>query len=105
MAVAENPIGARAGDFVTLVTDSGRILGLAMLVYLLPLVLFFAGYALGAWMGINPTLAGVIGFGLGVVIIIVTDRILQKKDNTVYTIKSFAPGLGRGAGQGEHNHD
>ena len=55
--------------------------------------------------GINPTLAGVIGFGLGVVIIIVTDRILQKKDNTVYTIKSFAPGLGRGAGQGEHNHD
>ena len=104
IAVAENPIGARAGDFVTLVTDSRQILGMAMLVYVLPLVLFFAGFALGAWMGFYEALMGCAGFVLGVGIIVWADRRLQKKNSTAYTIKSYAPGQGRAAGTGEHNH-
>ncbi|MDR3207720.1 MAG: SoxR reducing system RseC family protein, partial [Oscillospiraceae bacterium] len=47
---ARNLLGAAAGDLVTLSTDGRRVLGLASVVYLLPLLFFFAGYAVGvAW--------------------------------------------------------
>lgn len=104
IAVAENPIGAQAGDFVHVSTDSRQILGMAMLVYVLPLVLFFAGYALGDWLGIGGGLMGGLGFVLGVALIVVGDRIAQKKDNTVYTITGYAPGQGSAGRKGEHYH-
>ena len=103
IVTAENPIGAGTGDFVNLQTDSKQILGMAMLVYMLPLVLFFAGYALGEWLGLGGLLMGCLGFALAVVCIVIGDRWAQK-NSTVYTIKSYAPGLNPGAGKGEHNH-
>ena len=104
IAVADNPIGAKAGDFVKVSTDSKQILGMAALVYMLPLVLFFGGYALGDWVKLGGALIGGLGFVLGVVLIVVGDRIAQKKDNTVYTIIGYAPGQGPGARKGEHHH-
>ena len=104
IAVAENPIGAKAGEFVKVVSDSKQILGMAMLVYVLPLVLFFAGYALGDWLKLGSALIGCLGFVLGVVLIIAGDRAAQKKNNTVYTITGYAPGQGPKARKGEHNH-
>ena len=103
-AVADNPIGAKAGDFVKVTTDTKQILGMATLVYVLPLVLFFAGYALGEWLGLGGALVGCLGFVLGVALIILGDRIAQKKNNTVYTITGYAPGQGPGVRKGEHNH-
>lgn len=94
--VAENPIGAVAGDFVNVRTDSGQILGMATLVYVLPLVLFFLGYGLGAWLGFGGGLGGGLGFVLGIALIILGDRIAQKKVQTVYTITGYAPGQGYG---------
>ena len=94
IAVADNPIGAKAGDFVSVATDSGQILSMAMLVYLLPLVLFFAGYALGEWLGVGGGWIGGLGFVLSIGIIVAGDRIAQKKNNTVYTITGYAPGQG-----------
>ena len=46
IAVAENPIGAKVGEFVKVSTDTKQILGMAMLVYVLPLVLFFGAMPL-----------------------------------------------------------
>lgn len=43
-ATAENPIGAKVGDRVTVESATGRILLYAALVFLLPLVLCFAGW-------------------------------------------------------------
>ncbi len=103
LAVAENPIGAKAGDFVNVATDTGQILSMAMLVYVLPLVLFFGGYAIGEWLHLGGALMGGIGFAIGVGLIILGDRIAQKKDNTVYTITGYAPGQGP-ARQGGHHH-
>ena len=103
-AVADNPIGAKAGEFVKVSSDTKQILGMATLVYVLPLVLFFVGYALGEWVKMGGTLGGSLGFVLGVVFIVIGDRIAQKKDNTVYTITGYAPGPGPGARKGEHNH-
>lgn len=104
IAEAENPIGAEAGDFVKVETSTGQILGMAMLVYAMPLVLFFAGYALGEWLGWGGALMGSLGFALSVVLIVISDRIIQKKQNTVYTITGYAPGLGPSGGKGEHYH-
>ena len=78
IVTAENPIGAKTGDFVNLQTDSRQILGMAMLVYMLPLVLFFAGYVLGEQLQLGGTLMGVAGFALAVVCIIIGDRRAQK---------------------------
>ena len=104
IAGAENPIGAKVGEFVKVSTDTKQILGMAMLGYVLPLVLFFGGYALGDWLKLGGALVGCLGFMLGVVFIVVGDRIAQKKDNTVYTITGYAPGQGPGARKGEHHH-
>ena len=104
IAEAENPIGAQAGDFVKVATSSGQILGMAMLVYAMPLVLFFAGYALGDWLGLGGGLMGGVGFALSIVLIVISDRIIQKKNNTVYTITGYAPGQGPAARKGEHHH-
>lgn len=43
-AVAENELGARPGDTVQVESESGRVLGMAAALYLVPLVLLFVGY-------------------------------------------------------------
>ncbi|MGM9606382.1 MAG: SoxR reducing system RseC family protein [Oscillospiraceae bacterium] len=43
-AVAENELGARPGDTVRVESESGRVLGMAAALYLVPLVLLFVGY-------------------------------------------------------------
>ncbi|MGN1003352.1 MAG: SoxR reducing system RseC family protein [Oscillospiraceae bacterium] len=43
-AVADNEPGARPGDTVRVESESGRVLGMAAALYLVPLVLLFVGY-------------------------------------------------------------
>ncbi|MBQ8351862.1 MAG: SoxR reducing system RseC family protein [Clostridia bacterium] len=47
-ARAKNPIGARPGDRVRVATPEGRVLAYAALVFLLPILLSFVGYLVGA---------------------------------------------------------
>lgn len=91
---AENPIGAREGDFVTVSTDTGHVLSMAVVVYVIPMVLFFLGYALGYALGVSGGIVGGIGFAIGVVLIVLADRYYQKRKKTVYTITGYAPGQG-----------
>ncbi len=67
VARARNPVGAHPGDRVVVETSSKEVVGLAALVYLLPVVLFFAGYAAGGalWGGIAffACLGGVVFWG------------------------------------------
>lgn len=87
---AQNPIGARPGDLVTVSSETGPVLKAAAVLYMLPLVLFFGGYALGAVLGLSGGAVGGIAFVLSVGLIVVYDRHMAKKDNTVYTIKELA---------------
>ena len=81
---AENPIGARVGDLVTVSSDTKSVLTAAAVVYLLPLVLFFLGYALaGGW-------GGGAAFMMGVAFIVWFDRYTARKNDTVYTITGYA---------------
>lgn len=72
---AENTVYATPGDRVVLESGTRSIMGAAMLIYMLPLVLFFSGYAVGALAGfaqggcVIASLAGaVIGALLAVLI-------------------------------------
>ena len=94
IVTAENPIRADVGDLVVLTSDTASVMKAVMAVYLIPLVLFFAGYALGAHLGIGGGWMGALGFALGIVAAVCFDRHTAKKNNTVYTITGYAPGQG-----------
>ena len=87
---AHNPIGAKTGDLVNVQSETGPVLKAAVVLYMLPLVLFFGGYAAGEVMGLSGALCGCLAFVLSVALIVVYDRHLAKKDNTIYTITDFA---------------
>ena len=87
---AENPIGARRGDLVKVESDTGTVLKAAVVLYVLPLVLFFLGYYLGTLPGSFGALGGCLGFVLGIVLVVVYDRKVVKKSNLGYTITAYA---------------
>ena len=87
---ARNTIGARAGDFVRVETSTKDVMTAVFVVYMLPLVLFFAGYALGANLGVSGGALGCAGFGLGLLCAVALDRHRTKKKQTVYTITGYA---------------
>ena len=82
---ARNAIGAKPGEVVIVKSDSAPVLRGAVVLYILPLVLFILGYLLTAsgW-------GGCLGFVIGIVAVIVYDRKVAKKEETVYTITGYA---------------
>lgn len=86
---AVNAIGARAGDFVTVTSETGPVLKAAAILYTIPLVLFFLGYLLGAWWHLGG-IAGCIGFALGIALAVLYGKRMGKKEKTVYTITGFS---------------
>jgi sigma-E factor negative regulatory protein RseC len=87
---ARNPIGARPGDTVTVESATGPVLKAAAVLYLMPLVLFIAGYLVGMQWGLGG-LTGALAFGLSVGLVIAYDRFVMKKKNTEYTIVGYGP--------------
>ena len=90
LLTARNPIGARAGDLVVIQSETGPVLMGAAVLYMLPLVLFFAGYALAVALDQSGALFGALAFVLSIVLIVVYDRRMAKKENTIYTIPGYA---------------
>ena len=99
---ADNPIGARPGDLVKVESSTAPVLKAAMVLYVLPLALFFLGYWLGTLPGAFGALGGVLGFVLGVVIVVAYDRLVVNKANIRYTITAFADMTN--VGKEEENH-
>ncbi len=87
--VARNRIGAKAGDMVIVSAESAPVLKAAAVLYILPLVLFFAGYIGGAYLGLSGWL-GALGFLIGIAAVVVYDRVAARKKETIYTITGFA---------------
>ena len=100
----DNPIGAKAGDLVTIEAATGPVLRGAAVLYMMPLLLFFLGYALGAVWG-RGGLAGCISFVLGIALVIVYDRRVAAKANTAYTITGFAGGTPGSMKKGDNDLD
>lgn len=105
LLTAQNPIGAGVGSLVTIQSATGPVLKAAVVLYVIPLVLFFAGYLLGALVWNAGALVACLGFLLGVVLVVLYDRRLSKQAETIYTITGFAgDSLLKSAGKGDHNH-
>ena len=87
---ADNPIGAKPGDLVTVESATGPVLKAAVVMYLLPMVLFFAGYALGAALWQQGALMGCMSFVVSIGLAVIYDRKIVKKQDAEYTITGFA---------------
>ncbi len=90
LLTADNPLGARPGELVTLRSASGPVLKAAAVLYMLPLLLFFAGYAVGPVLGLPGGISGALAFLLSIFLIVLYDRRMAKNENTVYIITGYA---------------
>ena len=90
LVTADNPIGARPGDLVNIRSETGPVLKAAVVLYMMPLVLFFIGYGVGAAMNISGGITGSLAFVLSIVLIVMYDRRMAKQDSTIYTITGYA---------------
>ena len=105
LLTADNAIGAGVGDLVTVRSESAPVLKAAAVLYLMPLVLFFAGYAAAAVLDRSGSMWGGAAFVLSVLLIIVYDRRMAKKDKTIYTITGYAgDSLLRSGKKGDNHH-
>ena len=87
--VAENLVHAMPGDTVTVESATRKILGAAVLVYLVPFALFFAGYFLCAAAGLGEggcAGVGVAGFALGIALAIAFDRRMRRRRGFTFRI-------------------
>lgn len=88
---ARNPIGAKPGDLVLVHSSSAPVLAGAAVVYLLPLVFFFAGYLLGEQLWQRGGLVAFAAFGVALVLARCYDRLVAAKRKTEYTIIGYGP--------------
>lgn len=66
---AFNSCGAQVGDTVTVESATAGVLGAAALLYLVPILLFFVGYAIGSGLALSKSGAiagGGVGFAIGI---------------------------------------
>ena len=87
--VANNPIGAKPGQVVTVRSESGPVLAAAAVLYVLPLLMFFAGYLLVETIYQKGALGGCVAFGLGIAFAAIYDRKVAAQRKPTYTITGF----------------
>jgi len=90
---AENPIRAAVGDMVTISTSSSAVLLSAVVLYMIPVILFFVGFWVGLRLAFFKELMGCIGFMLGIAFAVTYDRKVLVKRKINYTITGFAQNI------------
>ena len=75
--VAKNRVSALPGQRVTIESKTSDVLGAAALLYIVPFILFFIGYAIAAALHLTEglcILAAAVFFGIGVALNVVIQR-------------------------------
>ena len=93
--VAANGIGAQPGDMVTVESSTKGVLGAAVMVYVVPFLLFFIGYFAAAALGLpggGSAGVGGIGFALGLVLAVLWDRRVRRQQSISFRITAIAAG-------------
>ena len=84
-----NPIGARPGQKVVVQSDTQKMLRIVALVYLIPVVLFLAGYVIPTMLSASAGLSifiAVLGFVAGILIAVRYDRFLRRQGGLSFRI-------------------
>ena len=101
---ARNPIGAQRGDLVVIESETQAVMKAVGIFYVLPLVLFFAGFLLGELWDLGALLGG-LGFVGAIALAVIYDRKIAKKEE-VHTITGYAGDyLLRSVEKGDNNLD
>jgi sigma-E factor negative regulatory protein RseC len=87
--LAKNRIGAKPGQKVVIASASSKVYGAALLVYIMPLVLFIAAYAVAAFAGAGEGLrigVSFLGLSLGAAILVLSQRLKSNKEPITFEI-------------------
>lgn len=84
MVDADNFVGAQKGDDVIVRSDTNRVLKLAAMLYLMPMVLFFLGYFLMPGGEGARTLVGAAAFVIGILICMYVSRSMKKNNKEMH---------------------
>ena len=88
-ATAVNSVQAQVGEIVTVEGSSKQILGMAAIVYSIPLILFFVCYGICAAFGFAEgfsIIAGIAGFVIGILLAIRHNQQVKSSGKFVFTI-------------------
>ena len=86
---ARNPIQALPGQKVTIESKSSRVFSAAVLVYVMPLLFFLAGYALAAAFGASEGIRILVSFAALLVsacVLVLSQRLNKKQKPITYEI-------------------
>lgn len=86
---ARNLIQAKPGQKVIISSKSSRIFGAAFLVYIMPLLFFFAGYALAALSGAGEGVRILVSFAsliLSAILLVLTQRRTKQEKAITFDI-------------------
>lgn len=86
MVTAYNHAGAKPGDVVQVESETGRVLRLALLLYIMPMILMIAGYMLPVVQGNWKVLTAFLGLALGIGICIAYSAYMKKKNEMTFHI-------------------
>ncbi|MDO4815407.1 MAG: SoxR reducing system RseC family protein [Bacillota bacterium] len=88
-AFAKNTISAKQGEKVVIETVSSRIFSAAFLLYIVPIIMLFIGYALAAHYSLTEGLSILVSFGffaVAVALVVIYQRISKKKNPIKFEI-------------------
>ena len=91
--IAANSIGAQPGDMVTVESSTVGVLGAAVMVYLVPFLLFFVGYFVAAALGLpggGSAGVGIAGFAVGILLAVLWDRRVRRQRAISFRITAIA---------------
>ena len=86
---ARNLIQAKLGQKVTIESKSSRIFGAAMLVYIMPLLFFLAGYAVAAALGAGEGIKILVSFAsllVSAAVLVLSQRLNHKQKPSTFDI-------------------
>ena len=89
LVVADDPVGVQPGDTVTVESSTGKMMKAAVVVYAVPLVLFFALYVILDTLGAEEsvsTAGAILGFVLGILGAVFYSRREKERREIQFTV-------------------
>jgi sigma-E factor negative regulatory protein RseC len=86
MVTAHNDACAKPGDTVQVESATGRVLRLALLLYIMPMILMIGGYLLPFAQGNWKVLTAFLGLGVGIGICVLYSSYMKRKNDMTFHI-------------------